>query len=116
MRCLPLFLLPALLALSACAEQWEKPGATARDFDAMQAACVSHASQKFPPLMRPIEVGQGYVTPAVTHCERNPYAVNCYQQGGTYVPPLLVDIDDNQDGRDADIRACLYANGWHPKE
>jgi hypothetical protein len=107
-------LLCAALLLSACAEKWEKPGATERDFDAAQSACFSYASARFPPRIRPVQIDNGYTTPVVTQCDNTRHSVSCIQQGGDYVPPTVIGVDDNEDARDADIRSCLYQNGWHP--
>lgn len=109
-----LALLCLALLLSACAERWEKPGATERDFDAMQSACFSYASARFPPLIRPLQIDEGHMTPIVTKCDRSDHSVSCSQRGGDYVPPTFIGIDDNGEAREADMRSCLYRNGWHP--
>jgi len=46
MRVLPLAL---ALLLAACAERWEKPGATEADSDAAQAACTAQAAEQIKP-------------------------------------------------------------------
>jgi hypothetical protein len=48
MRLLPLTL---AVLLAACAERWEKPGATEADSDAAQAACTAQAAEQIKPAM-----------------------------------------------------------------
>jgi hypothetical protein len=104
----------ALGLLTACAEKWEKPGGTQQEFDAMQAACISRASSRFPPLMREVQIRNGYTTPITTNCSALGNSVNCYTTGGQYVPPLVIPVDDNDNARSQDVRSCFFENGWHP--
>lgn len=107
----PLF---ALLILSGCAEKWAKPGATSEEFDAMKATCMSRSAGRFPPMMRQVQITNGYTTPITTNCNGFGYSVNCYTTGGQYVPPVAITVDDNQGARNQDTRACFFENGWHP--
>ncbi len=106
--------LSVIFALTGCAEQWHKPGASEADFEAMKAECNSQSAAKFPPLIRQVPVTNGYVTPATTSCSDTGHSVDCYTLGGQYVPPALIAIDDNENARNQNIRACFFKNGWLP--
>jgi len=113
------FSIPALFLclafmLSACAEKWEKKDATDRDFEALQASCEATAYKAFPPHVRPVEMQPGYTTPLTSQCSQTPYAVNCMQHGGDYVSPAVLNVDDNADAREAEVRSCYAKHGWKP--
>ena len=112
------FLLCAGLSFSliGCAEKWQKPGGTERDFEAMKASCASRAAAKFPPLMRLEQATNGYVTPETTTCKDSGRSVTCRTTGGQYVPPTVMAVDDNEEGRNQEIRACFFERGWQPVE
>ena len=110
-RSLVLFL--ALVTLSACAERWEKPGATEQDLDAAKSSCFTRASAQFPPLVRLVPVTDGYTTPVTTNCSSGRNSTSCTTSGGQYVPPTMGQVDDNQKARDQAVRACLFEHGWH---
>lgn len=110
-----LLLVAALsFTLSGCAEKWEKPGATEMEFDAVRSVCTSQANLRFPPMMRQVQISNGYMTPEVTNCSGNDHFTNCRTTGGQYVPPSTMAVDDNEAGRNQDVRACLFENGWQP--
>lgn len=109
-----LFVISLALMLTGCAEKWEKFGATEQEFEAMKAACISRASARFPPMMRQVQLTNGYTTPVITNCNGFGYSVSCFSSGGQYVPPTYIAIDDNTGARDQDTRSCFYENGWHP--
>ncbi|MBI1775050.1 MAG: hypothetical protein HYR63_06865 [Proteobacteria bacterium] len=102
-------------ALAGC-ETWVKPGGTPAEFDAMSASCKAQAYQRFPPMVRPVQTSYGHYMPVTTHCTTTGNVTNCTQTGGYWVPPSFSTVDDNENGRDQDIRACYYRNGWQPEK
>lgn len=106
-----LFLTCALF-LSGCAYRWQKPGATEQDFEAAKAACNAQAAAHFPPLMRPVQLNNGYTTPVTTDCHGHGNEVHCVTSGGQYVPPSTTFVDDNEAAREQDVHACFFQNGW----
>jgi hypothetical protein len=100
--------------VAGCAEKWEKPGATKDEFDAMKAACQSKSYAEHPPMPRQVQLTAGYTTPIQTTCNAFGGSVSCFQTGGQYVPPVIITVDDNQNARNQDTRACFYENGWTP--
>lgn len=104
------------LTLSGCADTWVKPGATEEEFEATKAECMSGAAARFPPMNRAVQIGNGYTTPVTTNCNGFGYSVNCISTGGQYTPPAIINVDDNQNARREDIRACFFRNGWHLKD
>src|ERR1700744_1014373 len=84
----------SLLLLSACAEKWEKKGASEQDYDAAYSACFTDAAKRFPPHIRPAEVQPGYAAPLASECGQTGYANNCMQRGGDYVQPPVLNTDD----------------------
>jgi hypothetical protein len=113
---LTLMVIASTLALSACADTWVKPGATEQEFEATKTECMSRAAARFPPINRPVQIGNGYTTPVTTNCNGFGYSGNCISTGGQYVPPSIINIDDNQNGRQEDIRSCFFEKGWHLKD
>ena len=106
----------ALVTLTGCAERWEKPGATEYEFNAMKAACSSRAAARFPPMMRQVQLTNGYTTPITTNCSGYGYSVTCNTTGGQYVPPVIISVDDNNGVRSQDTRSCFFENGWRPEK
>jgi hypothetical protein len=108
------FVCAAALALSGCAQKWEKPGATPEEFDAMKSACQTQSFAQFPPMPRNVQLTAGYVTPVTTTCNGFGYTATCYSTGGQYVAPVVITVDDNQNARNQATRSCFYQNGWSP--
>ena len=85
MRLLPLTL---ALLLAACAERWEKPGATEADSDAAQSACTAQAAEQIRPAMVWMQVQPAYWDSGETHCWTSPNGVtNCTRR-----PPRLREL------------------------
>lgn len=108
-----MILIGALL-LAGCTEKWAKPGATAADFDGMKAACTSRGYAMFPPMMRQIQMSDAYTTPVVITCNNEAFVQKCSQNGGQYIPADTTTVDDNDDGRNQNVRSCFYQQGWNP--
>ena len=112
------FGLVLLMAASVAggAEKWEKPGATAQEFDATRASCQGQAYSQVPPMMEQVQISAGYVTPRQTQCTGYGYSVNCFTTGGQYVAPVFMSVDRNESGRRNVARSCLYGAGWRPAQ
>ncbi len=103
-----------LAFLAGCATKWEKPGATADEFDAMKSACKSRGYAQVPPAMQQVQVSTGYYIPIQTSCSGYGYTTSCYQTGGQFIPPEFITIDANDNARSELVKSCFYENGWHP--
>lgn len=103
-----------LVSLGGCTQYWAKPGGTPAEFEATKAACQGRAFSQFPPVLQQIQLTAGYVTPVHTNCVPIGYSVSCTSTGGQYVPPAYMTVDQNQSGRGAAFRSCLYQAGWQP--
>jgi hypothetical protein len=103
-----------LLSLAGCVQKWSKPGATAEEFDAMKASCTAQAYGQFPQMLQQIQASSGYYTPVTTNCFSTGVGASCYQQGGQYIPPIIITVDQNRAPRQEAIKGCFYSNGWSP--
>ena len=112
---LNLLLLTVLLTLSACAEKWVKPGANEQDFETAKTLCESEAEKRFPHIYHYVMADGGFQLPTEPRCIGDEYPLNCRYESEEYQPPHLVLVDDNQDLRARNARACLYKNGWRPE-
>jgi hypothetical protein len=111
----PVGLMLLCLALAGCApEFWAKPGGTPAAFEGTKAACTTQSYAMFPPVMQPVMMSPGYVTPMQTICNGDGHFANCFTTGGNYVPPMFVPVDQNQGARNSAVRSCLMAAGWRP--
>lgn len=102
------------LSLAGCATKWSKPGATSAEFEATKGSCSARAYSRYQPIMTSIQIGSGYTTPLQTQCFGTGYNVQCTTTGGQYVPPTSMMVDQNNNARDQDIRACFFERGWTP--
>ncbi|MDD5586251.1 MAG: hypothetical protein PHY92_04755 [Alphaproteobacteria bacterium] len=115
-------LMCAALTLAACAEKWQKPNASGQEFEAAYYNCMDHANARFPSRMRGVTNDKLFGPPLKqTHCDRNP-SVFCVPVKCDYVfPPVtpycdlfptLDSMDNREDARQSDFRACMSENGW----
>jgi len=104
--------LTALVFLGGCAQRWQKPGASDKDYQEMRASCEKWALERFPPSLREVAVDEGRITPIVTNCSGSGASLKCYTSGGRYISPTYMPVDDHQSLRDDETRACLIENGW----
>lgn len=117
--------LVACLSLYGCASyQWSKPGATQEEFNGDRYECMTEAARSYPTALTPVQVTQGYVTPAMTSCNTTgtatdvgPYTygsanTNCMTTGGQYVPPTYMNVDANANNRNQAARQCMIAHGY----
>jgi len=103
------------LALLSCrAQEWEKPGASEKDFEHINAACTRWATAHLPPQMRLVENEDAHTTPPAANCSGAGASIRCAMSGGQSVPPTVTSVDDNKPARDQAIRNCLTQNGWTP--
>ena len=106
----PLLLL--LLILAACAERWERPGATEAESEAAQARCTAEAGFRVPPALVWTQVSAGYWVSPRRSCRRHGDRTECVYTPGYYVPPRYGWVDVNTSQRSAVRAACLTAEGW----
>lgn len=104
------WLVAACLLAAGCAEKWEKPGATAGDFRAVEEECGAFAAQRWPPQ---------YFEQVMVPARWSPPYRACGPQGcvfypGYWLPPQTMLMDANQGRRYDERRACYLANGWTP--
>lgn len=112
----PLTIILASLALSACAENWVKPGATPADMEAALSQCSAEAYVTLPPLMQRVMASPAGRTPVRTRCTGSGNTTNCTTTGGDYRPAVYRNDDVNEDGRHEVQRACMFRNGWQPED
>jgi hypothetical protein len=106
-------LILVFFALAACAERWQKPGASDQDFAAIDSVCRGRANVRFPPLYRYVLDGGRYRLPfIVAYCDRDNPAAPCRTPQGDYVFPSMVESDSNLGARWNDYHACLSEHGW----
>ena len=58
----------------------------------------------------------GHHAPAVRRCVTQGNKTECTETEGHWIPPTYRTVDDNEDARDSDSRACYFENGWHPEQ
>lgn len=104
------------LAVAGCADRWHKIGGSAGDddFAAAEKTCQSRAAEKYPPILRQIQVEPARTVPLVTSCSGVGTSLRCGMSGGQYVPPKFMPVDDNALMREQETHACLREKGWRP--
>lgn len=108
----PIRLLAILLPLAACAERWDRPGATEAESDAAQAQCEAVAAREVPPAMVWAQVSSGHWEPSERRCRTRRGVTECVTRPGRYVPPRHDWVDANVPRRRAVRNACLVEGGW----
>ncbi len=111
--------------LTGCVQTWYKPGATQTEFNSDDTYCRTVAFSYAPPNISQVEIGNGYVEPAMTNCNGSIMGSNdgyggvygtttnnCTTTGGRYVPPPKISVDNNSQARKAAYTSCLYNKGW----
>ena len=110
MRLLPLCL---LLLLAACAERWEKPGATEAESDAAQSACTAVAAEKIAPAMVWMQVQPAYWEPGDRHCWTGANGITrCRSSPPRWRPPVFDWVDVNIPARREARAQCLQEQGF----
>lgn len=110
MRLLPLIL---LLLLAACAERWEKPGATEAEGDAAQAGCTALAAEQIKPAMVWMQVAPAYWEPGDRHCWTGGNGVtHCRNSPPRFRPPVFDWVDINIPARQEARATCLREQGF----
>ena len=110
MRVLPLAL---AVLLAACAERWEKPGATEADSDAAQSACTAQAAEQIRPAMVWMQVQPAYWEPGETHCWTGPNgATRCTRRPSRLRPAIYDWVDVNIPIRQEARAKCLNERGF----
>lgn len=103
-----LLILPLLLL--ACAERWERPGATEAQADAMNTQCRALAAALVPP-----HIISRIASPARVERERD-----CWREGGRerciirerFVPERWEQVDLNSGQREAVRTDCMVDKGF----
>lgn len=98
------------LLLAACAERWERPGATEAQADAMNAQCRAMAAVAIPPVLV-----SRLAAPARVERERN-----CRREGNQercitrqrYVAERWEQVDLNSSRREAVRTGCMAEKGF----
>jgi hypothetical protein len=127
--------LMALCLLTACAQQWAKPGATEADLHIARSQCEARAFSMFPRDLvthqpapqqpRQIIIQNDSPTTIRTSCTGYGNTVDCYEQRETIrpmnfitssnpVPARPITMDFNEAPRRRAMDACLLENGWRP--
>lgn len=126
--------LTALCLLTACAQQWAKPGATEADLHIARSRCEAQAFSMFPRELvthqpqrqapQQIFIQNDSPTTIRTSCTGYGNTVDCYQQRETSrplnfissnpVPARPITMDFNDAPRRRAIDACLLEQGWRP--
>ncbi|WP_198375843.1 hypothetical protein [Neoroseomonas rubea] len=101
-----------LLLLSACAERWERPGATEAESEAAQARCTGIAAREIPPALVWTQVQAGYWEASRRECFTRHGRTECYYRPGRYIPPRYDWVDVNTARRRAVRAACLAEEGF----
>ncbi len=101
-----------MLLLTACAERWERPGATEADSEAAQQACSAAAAAQVPPAMVWAQTAAGYWQAAERRCRTRNGETECVYRPARYIPPRYGWVDANTGPRSAARAACLQEGGW----
>lgn len=104
--------LPLLLAAAGCAERWERPGATAAEADAAQAACTALAARQVPPALVWAQIAPPHWEPPERRCRTHRGRTECWIRPGRYHPPLHGWVDAAEGRRREARAACLREGGW----
>lgn len=112
-----------ILVSAGCAQVWEKPNSSLKDFETIKSSCVREANVKFPTRTGQVQVSSGQVAlGSVCYDNVTHVRVKCFQtdtSGQQYVSQIDrtndINRDVNRDARDSDIQTCLYAHGWQPQ-
>ncbi len=102
------------ILLAGCAERWTKAGATNEEFETTKTACTNDATIRFPARLRMVEVSPGSSPQTTVACSGAGPSLNCHPQTVPALPPSTRMVDDAQEARDREVRACLIQKGWTP--
>jgi hypothetical protein len=104
--------LPLALGLAACAERWERPGATEAEAEAAQAACTALAAREVPPALVWTQIAPPRFDPPERRCRTFRGVTECWTLPGRYHPPLYGWVDAAEEERRQARAACLREGGW----
>lgn len=110
MRRAPLLLLTLLL--SACAEVWERPGATEAEADRTLAICTGNAAREVPPALVWTMVQPPRWVPGERVCQRVGERVVCHYHPARHIPARFDWIDAAEGQRRAVRNACMAEAGF----
>lgn len=105
-------LLPALLLLAACAEVWERPGASEEEAERMLALCTARAAREVPPVMAWTMVEPSRWIPGERVCQQVGDRLVCTYYPGRYIPPRFEWVDTAEAQRRAARNACMAEAGF----
>jgi hypothetical protein len=104
--------LAALLLLAACAEVWERPGASEAEAERTLAICTGNAARDVPPAMVWTMVEPSRWTPGERVCHRVGDRVVCTHHPGRFVPARFDWVDSAEGTRRAVRNACMAEAGF----
>lgn len=99
--------------MTACAPTtyWDKPGATAGEWEQTKADCMLDGATKVP--AAPVYVMTPGSSSSAVSCDKKGRNCSTYD---TYSPPTMQQMDGNAALRDQVIRGCLARNGWTERQ
>lgn len=101
-----------LLLLVACAERWERPGATEAESEAALAICTGEAARQVPPAMAWTMVAPGSWIPGEQRCWTQNNRTECVRSPPRFIPPRYDWVDLAAGQRRAVRNACMAEGGW----
>ena len=105
-------LLSALLLLSACAEVWERPGATEAEAERQMAICTANAGREVPPALVWTMVEPPRWIPGERVCQRVGERLVCHYHPGRQIPARFDWVDSAEAQRRAVRNACMAEAGF----
>jgi hypothetical protein len=104
--------LAILMSLAACAERWERPGATEAESEAAQAQCAVVAERQVPPAMVWTQTAPARYEPGERRCRTYRGRTECVTRPSRHVPATFGWVDANTGQRRAARAMCLQEGGW----
>jgi hypothetical protein len=101
-----------LLLLPACAEVWERPGATEAEAERMLAICTGRAAREVPPALVWTMVEPPRWVPGERVCQRIGDRVVCHYYPGRHIPARFDWVDSAEAERRALRNACMAEAGF----
>ncbi len=101
-----------LVLLAACAERWERPGATEAESEAALAICAAEAARQVPPAMVWTMVSPGSWIPGEQACWSEGGRRRCVRRPARYIPPRYDWVDLAAGQRRTARNGCMAEGGW----
>ncbi|MCS6932212.1 MAG: hypothetical protein NZM27_08390 [Acetobacteraceae bacterium] len=104
--------LAVLLLLSACAEVWERPGATEEEAERTLALCTARAAREVPPALVWTMVEPPRWIPGERVCRQVGDRLVCSYYPGRHIPARFEWVDSAEGQRRAVRNACMAEAGF----